>query len=486
MQWVAVSDTVFPASRTNESGFCVFLPDAVTGFLIQARMHTGRLLERCCCIVMRASFFTLGCKVNQYETQILKQLFSAQGYDIVEFGEQADVCVINTCTVTDTGDRKNRQALRRARRENPGAVIALTGCMPQAFPEQSQILTEADVITGAYNRKGLLDAIRTFMATGERVIDISKHERGEQFEQMRADAFMEHTRAFVKIEDGCERYCSYCIIPTARGPVRSKPLEELKEEIRSLAEAGYREVVLVGINLSCYGSDIGLRLIDAVKCAASIPGIERVRLGSLEPEMLTREDIRAMKELPCFCPQFHLSLQSGCDATLRRMNRHYTTAQYMDIVNMIREEFENSAITTDIMVGFPQETDEEFELSLSFFSSVGFAKAHVFAYSMRAGTRAAQIKEQVPQKVKTMRSHRMLQAADHARGVFLRTQVGRTDSVLFETREGEFYCGYTPNYTPVKVPCPPERDLQGQIVAVKITDVCDDGCIGVLIEDINP
>lgn len=429
---------------------------------------------------MRASFYTLGCKVNQYETQILKQLFSAQGYDIVAFGESADVCVINSCTVTDTGDRKNRQALRRARRENPGAVIALCGCMPQAFPDQSDLLPEADVVTGAYNRKGLLDAIRSFMATGERVVDITKHERGEQFEQMRADAFMEHTRAFVKIEDGCERYCSYCIIPTARGPVRSKPLDELRDELNSLAQAGYREVVLVGINLSCYGTDLGLRLIDAVRCAAAIPGIERVRLGSLEPELLTREDIRAMKVLPAFCPQFHLSLQSGCDQTLRRMNRHYTTAQYMEIVDMIRTEFENSAITTDIMVGFPQETDEEFVESLEFFSAVGFAKAHVFSYSMRAGTRAALIKEQVPQQVKTTRSRRMLQAADHARSVFLRTQVGRTEPVLFETREGGFYSGYTKSYTPVKVRCPADTCLEGKIVSVKITDVSDDGCIGEL------
>lgn len=426
---------------------------------------------------MRASFFTLGCKVNQYETQILKQLFSAHGYDIVPFGEAADVCVINSCTVTDIGDRKNRQALHRARRENPGAVLALTGCMPQAFPEQSQLLTEADVVTGSYNRKGLLAAIQTHLATGERVIDITSHHRGEQFEQMQADAFIEHTRAFVKIEDGCERFCSYCIIPTARGPVRSKPIEALQNELTALSSAGYREAVLVGINLSCYGSDIGLRLIDAVRCAANTPGIERVRLGSLEPELLTREDIRAMKELPGFCPQFHLSLQSGCDETLRRMNRHYTTAQYMDIVDMIRAEFDNCALTTDIMVGFPGETDEEFEQSLAFFRAVGFAKAHVFAYSMREGTRAAQMNGQVPQQVKTIRSRRMLQAADHARDVFLRTQIGRTEPVLFESRENDYFCGYTPNYTPVKMLCPADAALRGQIVSVCMTDVSEDGCI---------
>lgn len=429
---------------------------------------------------MRASFFTLGCKVNQYETQILTQLFSADGFDIVEFGEHADVCVINTCTVTDTGDRKNRQMLRRARRENPGAVIALTGCMPQAFPAQASLLAEADVVTGAYNRKGLLNAIRTFMATGRRVVDISRHERGEQFEQMRADGFLDHTRAFVKIEDGCERYCSYCIIPTARGPVRSKPLPDIAAELAALAQAGYREAVLVGINLSCYGTDIGCRLIDAVKSAAAVPGIERVRLGSLEPELLTREDIRTLAGLQSFCPQFHLSLQSGCDQTLRRMNRHYTTAQYLEIVKMIRSEFERSAITTDIMVGFPQETDHEFEQSLAFFESVGFAKAHVFAYSVRAGTRAASMSPQVPQAEKTARSKRMLLAAEQSRGAFLHAQLanGRAEPVLLETYEDGCYCGYTPNYTPVRVQSPPDAALHGRIVPVLLTGVQGDGCTG--------
>ncbi|MFA9381760.1 MAG: MiaB/RimO family radical SAM methylthiotransferase, partial [Acetanaerobacterium sp.] len=285
----------------------------------------------------------------------------------------------------------------------------------------------------------------------------------------------------VKIEDGCERYCSYCIIPTARGPVRSKPLEEIESELCALAHAGYREVVLVGINLSCYGSELGLRLIDAVRCAARIPGIERVRLGSLEPELLTQEDIDAMRELPAFCPQFHLSLQSGCDRTLRRMNRHYTAAQYLALVKMIRASFDNSAITTDIMVGFPQETDGEFEESLAFVNAVGFAKVHVFAYSMREGTRAAMIKEQIEQKIKTMRSHRMLQAAEHARGAFLSTQVGKTVPVLFEARNGGHFSGYSPNYTPVTLPCPDDEDLHGRIRRVTIIGVCGDGCIGALV-----
>ncbi|SDM89702.1 tRNA (N(6)-L-threonylcarbamoyladenosine(37)-C(2))-methylthiotransferase MtaB [Acetanaerobacterium elongatum] len=428
---------------------------------------------------MRASFFTLGCKVNQYETQILKQMFSAEGYDIVEFGEQAEVCVVNSCTVTDTGDKKTRQALRRAKRENPGAVVALCGCMPQAFPNLCDELPEAQVITGSYNRKGLLDAVKLSLATGERVIDITPHQRGEGFERMRAKAFDEHTRAFVKIEDGCERYCSYCIIPTARGPVRSKPIEELQTELRELAAQGFKEAVLVGINLSCYGKDLGLRLLDAVKAAAAIPGIERIRLGSLEPELLTYEDIKALASLPQFCPQFHLSLQSGCDETLKRMNRHYTAAEYMKIVKMIRSVFKNSAITTDIMVGFPGETDAEFEASLAFFKSVGFAKAHVFAYSPRAGTKAALLNEQVKKSIKEQRSHRMLTAAEQAREQFLWSQTGIIVPVLFETSENGLNSGYTMNYTPVHVAC--SENLQGTIRQVRLTGAAEDACVGQLV-----
>lgn len=434
-----------------------------------------------CPLAMRASFFTLGCKVNQYETQILKQLFSAEGYDIVEFDEQADVCIVNSCTVTDTGDKKTRQALRRAKRENPGAVVALCGCMPQAFPNLCEELSEAQVITGSYNRKGLLDAVKHSLATGERVIDITPHRRGEGFERMRANAFDEHTRAFVKIEDGCERYCSYCIIPTARGPVRSKQIGELQTELQELATQGFKEVVLVGINLSCYGKDFGLRLLDAVKAATQISGIERVRLGSLEPELLTFEDIKALAALPQFCPQFHLSLQSGCDETLKRMNRHYTTAEYMDIVGQIRSVFVNSAITTDIMVGFPGETDTEFEASLAFFESIGFAKAHVFAYSPRAGTKAALLNNQIIKSAKDERSHRMLAAAEQSRKQFLFSQVGKIVPVLFETSENGLNIGYTLNYTPVHVSG--AENLQGIIRQVQLTGVSKDACVGLLIEE---
>ena len=304
---------------------------------------------------MRAAFFTLGCKVNQYETNILEQQFAAAGFDIVGCDEKADVYIVNSCTVTASGDKKTRQMVRRFKRLNPGAIVAMTGCYPQAFPEKAAEVAEADVITGTGDRAALLPLILSAMGSGERIVSVKPHTSGEPFEPMSADRFLDRTRAFIKIEDGCDRYCSYCIIPTARGRVRSKPLDDVRGEAEHLSRLGYREIVLTGINLSSYGKNTGLRLADAVKAVCET-GVERVRLGSLEPELLSEEDIRLFASFQNFCPQFHLSLQSGCDATLRRMNRHETAAEYMEIVGMIRRQFENPAITTDVMVGFAGET----------------------------------------------------------------------------------------------------------------------------------
>ncbi|MEG2295931.1 MAG: MiaB/RimO family radical SAM methylthiotransferase, partial [Oscillospiraceae bacterium] len=301
------------------------------------------------------------------------------GYDIVQSDEEADVYIINSCTVTSVGDKKTRQTMRKFKRQNPAAKIALTGCFPQAFPDISKELPEADIITGSYNRAGLIKSVKEAFATGNTVVDITPHKPQEKFEQMQSQGFAQHTRAFIKIEDGCDRYCTYCIIPKARGPVRSKELEDLKTEVMALAESGYKEVVLVGINLSSYGKEIGARLVDAVELACSIDGIERVRLGSLEPELLTDEDMDRLVNLQKFCPQFHLSLQSGEDETLKRMKRHYNTASYRQIVCKIRDKFKNPSITTDIMVGFPGESQVEFEKSLAFAKEIAFAKVHVFA-----------------------------------------------------------------------------------------------------------
>ncbi|MEG2596847.1 MAG: tRNA (N(6)-L-threonylcarbamoyladenosine(37)-C(2))-methylthiotransferase MtaB [Oscillospiraceae bacterium] len=429
---------------------------------------------------MRVAFTTLGCKVNQYETENLIELFLNDGFDVVDPNEEADVYVINSCTVTSSGDKKSRQLLRRLKKQNPVCKIALTGCFPQAFPEDAAKIGEADVITGASNRKSLLGAVKKALATGERVIDITVHQKGEAFENMKVRGLRGRTRAFIKIEDGCERYCSYCIIPTARGPVRSKTPEDICAELAELAKNGYREVVLVGINLSSYGKDLGLRLIDAIQFACSIDGIQRVRLGSLEPELLSDKDISDMAALPKFCPQFHLSLQSGCDRTLKEMNRHYDGKEYRRIVNQIRMAFDNPSITTDIMVGFPGETEEDFQQSLQFAKELKLAKAHVFAYSRREGTVAARRSDQVPSAVKEDRSRRMIALTSQTRAAFLQSQIGKTEEVLLETTRSYLgYEGFSKNYTPVSVDC--DENLCGTIVQVKITAVLDDRCVGVLI-----
>lgn len=430
---------------------------------------------------MKAAFYTLGCKVNQYEAQILAQQFADAGYEIVPPDAPADVYVVNSCTVTASGDQKTRRVLRRFRALCPGATVVLTGCYPQAFPDDAARLAEADVIAGARDRAALVELVRQARETRGRIVAVAPHERGEPFEPMRAAAFRERTRAFVKIEDGCDRYCAYCIIPQARGPVRSKPPGELRAELEGLARAGYREAVLVGINLPSYGRELGLRLIDAVELACAVGGIDRVRLGSLEPELLTDGDIARMARQPKLCPQFHLSLQSGCDATLARMRRHYDTAEYMRIVQSLRAHFENCAVTTDVMVGFPGETDAEFEQSLSFVESLGLAKAHVFAYSRRPGTHAADMPGQLPASVKEARSARMIEATDRTRAAFLAGQAGRTVGVLFETRDGGALDGYAENYTPVRVLT--DEDLRGQIRRVLITSADGARCVGTLAPD---
>lgn len=429
---------------------------------------------------MKAVFVTLGCKVNQYETQVLEEKFAKAGIALAKEGEKADFCIVNSCTVTASGDKKTRQMLRRLKRQYPDAVMVLTGCYPQAFPQEASELEEADIVTGSTNRSGLLDLVQAYLQTPQRMVQIIPHQKGEAFEKMTATHFSERTRAFVKIQDGCDRYCAYCIIPYARGPVRSKPLSDITAELGQLAAQGYQEVVLVGINLPCYGKDLGLRLIDAVEAACQVEGIRRIRLGSLEPELLTAEDLKRLAAQPKFCPQFHLSLQSGCDRTLKAMNRHYDSAEYRRIVQDIRKAFENPSITTDIMVGFPGETEEDFRQSADFVREIGLAKAHVFAYSVRPGTRAASMPDQVSQREKEQRSSRLIEVTNATRQAFLQAQVGREEEVLFETTQTPYGIeGYTPNYTPVCVES--HEDIRGQIRRVRITAALNDLCLGELV-----
>lgn len=429
---------------------------------------------------MKAAFYTLGCKVNQYETQALSEQFRAKGFQIVPPEEEADVYLVNSCTVTGTGDQKSRQAVRRFKRLHPQSIVVLTGCMPQAYPEQATTLAQADIVIGNRDSEKILDAIDEYQLIGKRIFQVAPHETGEAFHGGSISGFQGHTRAFVKIQDGCDRFCSYCIIPTSRGRVRSKPLGELEAELLRLRDSGFLEIVLVGINLSSYGRDLSLSFCDAVERACTVDGILRVRLGSLEPDHLTPEVVARLSKCEKLCPQFHLSLQSGCDATLRRMNRHYTCAEYKALCGSLRSHFPDAAITTDIMTGFPGESEAEFDASLTFARKIGFEKIHVFPYSSRPGTRAAAL-PQLSKSVKEERARRMREAADEMRRNFLAGEVGKRFPVLFETTAPDgFLEGYTPNYTPVRVRAP--KELCGTIREVTITGVTGDGCSGILDE----
>lgn len=407
---------------------------------------------------MRVSFYTLGCKVNQNETGALAQLFEQHGFTVVESGEAADVYVVNSCTVTNFGDQKSRKWLRRAKRENPGAVTVLTGCYPQAFPEEAAAIAEADVVTGSGNRRSILEDVMQ-VVNGERgkVVDIRPHQKGEAFEELPMDRFADHTRAFVKIEDGCGRQCAYCVIPRARGPVRSRSEQSILEELRRLADAGYREVVLTAISLLSYGRDTGTCLADLVERAAGVEGIERIRLGSLDPDLLTDRDIARLAAVDKLCPQFHLSLQSGCSKTLRAMRRPYTAEQYAAVADKLRAAFGagNVSLTTDVIVGFPGETEEDFVQSMAFVTEQKFLKVHVFPYSRREGTPAYDYPGQLPEHEKEARSRRMTDAVEAVRGRLTQAMAGQQAEVLLETPlSSTLFTGYTRQYLPVVVNAP--------------------------------
>lgn len=424
---------------------------------------------------MNIAFYTLGCKVNQYESQAIGECLRAAGHNIISDPKGADCVIINSCTVTAESDRKTRQAVRRFRRLLPDGVIILAGCMPQAFPEQAEALGEADIITGNVTPEKIPEFLDKFLKTGEKILEIAPHGRCEKYTTPTVTDFSERTRAFMKIEDGCDRFCTYCIIPKARGEVRSKPIEEIEAEAQRLADSGFCEIVLVGINLTSYGKECGLTICDAVSAAARPEGIKRVRLGSLEPDHISDQTLQRLAAEPKFCPQFHLALQSGCDRTLKRMNRRYDTSFYRDLVTRIRGKFENSSMTTDIMVGFAGETEEDFLESVEFLKEIGFARAHVFAYSRREGTVAAALPDQVEPKEKERRAAVMANAAAECEEKFLETQAGKTVTVLFETYKDGVLDGYTENYTRVKMSS--GKNLSGQLVNVTLTEACRDFCL---------
>ncbi len=421
----------------------------------------------------RAALHNLGCKVNAYETEAMRQMLEEEGYEIVPFSEAADLYVINTCTVTGTADKKSRQMIHRARKLNPDAIVVAAGCYVQGSPEKAKRDEAVDIILGNDEKRKLPEVIREYekRKNPEKTTLITDiNDPGQPYEELTVSHPEEHTRAFVKVEDGCSRFCSYCIIPFVRGRVRSRTPENVLREAETLAKNGYLEIVLTGINLSAYGSDIGEGLADLVRRLNDVDGIRRIRLSSLDPEIITEEFVSALAGLEKVCPHFHLSLQSGSDTVLDRMNRRYTTAEYMEKCDMIRRSFIHPAITTDVITGFPGETAEEFAETCDFVKKAGFYELHVFPFARREGTAAAEMEGQIPGTIKAERSAVLLDIAAGLKREFESWYEGRQVEVLFEeplTVEGKtFYAGYTPEY--VKVCCPSDgEDLHNRIKTVE-------------------
>ncbi|MDE5995853.1 MAG: tRNA (N(6)-L-threonylcarbamoyladenosine(37)-C(2))-methylthiotransferase MtaB [Eubacterium sp.] len=428
---------------------------------------------------MKAAFYTLGCKVNQTESEYMAELLAKAGFEIVSPNEEADYYIINSCTVTATADQKTRQNVRKFKRKHPNSAIILTGCMPQAFPKDAEKLIEADIVLGNKNDGDILDLINKYNIEKQRILAINEHKTGDTFSKCSISKFSDRVRAFVKIEDACDRFCSYCIIPMSRGRVRSKSLADLKEEINNLAESGIKEIVLVGINLSAYGKNEDFNIVDAVKICAENENIIRIRLGSLEPDHITEEIVSELSKIDKFCPQFHISLQSGCDRTLKNMNRHYTADEYRQLCNLLRDTFKDASITTDVMVGFNEETEDDFYNSLNFVKEIGFEKVHVFPYSQREGTNASKKGDSVSKKEKEHRAEIMINETEKIRKEYFHSLIHKTVCVLFENEiEKGIYQGYTKNYTPVRLAS--NKDIIGKEIDVVITDTTDEYCISTL------
>ena len=417
----------------------------------------------------KVALHNLGCKVNAYETEAMQELLEEHGYEIVPFKEGADIYIINTCTVTNMADRKSRQMLHRARKMNPHAIVVACGCYVQSKADE---LDECiDIVVGNNRKKDIIEILKEYErgreGTCQEMVDIN---HTKEYEEMHLTRTAEHTRAYIKVQDGCNQFCSYCIIPYARGRVRSRDHESVLREVQGLASNGYKEVVLTGIHLSSYGMDTGDHLLNLIMDIHEVPGIQRIRLGSLEPRIITEEFARTLASLPKMCPHFHLSLQSGCDATLKRMNRRYTAEEYYEKCVLLRKYFHNPALTTDVIVGFPGETEEEFAQSKAFVDKVNFYETHVFKYSRREGTLAAKMENQVPETVKTVRSNELLELSRRKQRNYEEALIGTTQEVLMEEEilhEGEKYqVGHTKEY--VKIGQKTTENLTNQLVNVEI------------------
>mgnify|MGYP000838840878 CR=1 FL=1 len=417
---------------------------------------------------MKVAIYTLGCKVNQYETQAMEQTLRAKGHQVVDFSDEADAYVVNTCSVTAVSDQKSRQVIHRVQKQHPAAVVAVCGCYPQTHPEDVRKLG-ADLIAGTGDREGFVSLLEEAAAGKKNLEAIDKSFERRVFEVLPAGGMEGRTRAMLKIEDGCVNFCTYCLIPYARGRVRSLPMDEAAKQVKALREEGYREIVVTGIEISSYGSDFkdGTSLIDLLELIAREGGDMRIRLGSLEPRTITEEFCKRASKLPYLCPHFHLSMQSGCDATLKRMNRKYDTARYMESCDLLRQYFDDPAITTDLITGFPEETEEEFAQTLDFIARVGFADMHVFPYSIRPGTKAAEMR-QIDMPVREERAARASAVAKTMHEAYLACCEGKTFPVLFERDRKGGSAGHAPNYMEVSVA---QEGLHNQVKNVKITAV---------------
>ena len=431
----------------------------------------------------KVAFYTLGCKVNQYETEAMLEMFKKDGYTQVDSEEYADVYVINTCTVTHMSDRKSRQYIRRMKKLNPNAIIAVVGCYSQVSPEEILEIEEVNLVMGTNERRQIVEEIKKLDATkkASTVDDIMKV---RAFEEIEINQTNGRTRAFMKIQDGCDRFCTYCIIPYARGgKVRSRDLDSIVNEAKKLADNGYKEVVLTGIHVASYGKDVRdeqMNLLRVIKEVDKIEGIKRIRLSSVEPILFTDEFVSEVSKMDKVCPHYHLSLQSGCDETLKRMNRRYTTAEYKEIVDRLRENIPNVAITTDVIVGFPGETNDEFNKTYEFLKDIELSQMHVFKYSPRKGTPAATMENQIDPQMKQFRSDKLLNLTKENFNKFASKFIGEEMDVLFETNiVDNKYEGLTPNY--IRVVVDSENEIEGQILKVKITNVKNEYVEGVLV-----
>ena len=424
----------------------------------------------------RFAIMTLGCKVNKYESEAMEELLISKGYQMVNFGENADINIINTCTVTAMSDKKSRQMIRRAKKINPNSVVVVMGCFSQKNPKEVLEIDEVNLVLGTNQRSALIDELEHATSTDKKIIvdDIMKI---RDFEEMTISQVSDRTRALIKIQDGCDRFCSYCIIPYTRGPVRSRKLDNILREVERLAQNGYKEVVLTGIHVASYGKDIGGSLADVILEIGKIDGIERIRTSSVEPLVITKEFMQAVSSVAKFCPHFHLSMQSGSDTVLKRMNRRYNSKEYKEAVRLIREYYEEASITTDVIVGFPGETEQEFEETKILLEELKLYETHIFKYSPREGTKAFRWKDDVFPQKKSERSSSLISLSEQNKKMYQERALGQSLEVLFETSDGRYYYGHTKNYLKVAVPMGGE-DLTNRVAFVLAQSLEEDFIVG--------